>query len=100
MPRRRRTGTAGIQHHVLNRACRRDKAIRVQSDEHLLTAIRYVERNPLRAGLVRRVQDWYWSSVWERVASNDRGLIADWPVPIPHDWHPPFICSEYCDPPG
>ncbi len=23
MPRRRRTGTAGIPHHVLNRACRR-----------------------------------------------------------------------------
>ena len=26
--------------------------------EHLLTVLRYVERNPLRAKLVRRAQDW------------------------------------------
>jgi len=64
----------------------RYKAIPVQSDEHLLTAIRYVERNPLRAGLVRRVQDWRWSSVWERFAKSNRALITAWPVPVPGDW--------------
>jgi putative transposase len=32
----------------------------------LLTVLRYVERNPLRAGLVAQVEDWPWSSlpVW------------------------------------
>jgi putative transposase len=40
----------------------RYKAIPIQSDEHLLTAMRYVERNPLRAGLIGRAQDWPWCS--------------------------------------
>ena len=29
----------------------------------MLTVLRYVERNPLRAGLVERAQDWRWSSL-------------------------------------
>ena len=167
MPRRRRTGTAGIPHHVLNRSCRRAvlfagandyrvflqvlsdararfamrvlayavmpnhwhlilwpnadlqlsrfmhwltlthtkrwhtthgttgtgplyqgrfKAIPVQSDEHLLTAICYVERNPVRAGLVERTQDWHWSSVWERWNNSDAELLDAWPLPVPYDW--------------
>src|SRR5580765_1208452 len=34
------------------------KAFPVAEDEHLLTLLRYVEGNPLRAGLVRRAEDW------------------------------------------
>jgi putative transposase len=34
----------------------------VQNDEHLLTVLRYIEANPLRAGLVRRAEDYPWSS--------------------------------------
>src|SRR5262245_42917447 len=34
----------------------------VQEDEYLLTLLRYVEANALRAGLVRRAQNWAWSS--------------------------------------
>jgi putative transposase len=64
----------------------RYKAIPVQSDEHLLTAIRYVERNPVRAGLVGRVQNWQWSSVWERSNSSNKGLLTEWPIPFPGDW--------------
>jgi putative transposase len=41
----------------------RFKAFPIQQDEHLLTVVRYVERNPLRAGLVERAQDWRWSSL-------------------------------------
>jgi putative transposase len=42
----------------------RFKNFPVQSDRHLLTVLRYVESNPLRAaGLVRRAQDWRWSSL-------------------------------------
>jgi putative transposase len=40
----------------------RFKAFPVQ-DDHLLTLLRYIERNPLRAGLVRRAEDWAWSSL-------------------------------------
>ena len=41
----------------------RFKAFPIQQDEHLLTVVRYVERNPLRAGLLERAQDWRWSSL-------------------------------------
>ena len=47
----------------------RFKNFPVQSDRHLLTVLRYVESNPLRAGLVRRAQDWRWSSL--RAACGD-----------------------------
>jgi putative transposase len=167
MPRRHRAGTAGIPHHVLNRACRRDalfvtdadynafmdvlveakkrfamriavfavmrnhwhlilwpdedlqlsrfmhwltgthtqrwhaahhtegtgplyqgrfKAFPIQSDEHFLVAARYVERNPVRAGLVARVQDWRWSSAWYRSNNCVPELLDPWPTPQPEDW--------------
>jgi len=35
----------------------------VQTADPLWTVIRYVERNPLRAGLVDRAEDWPWSSL-------------------------------------
>ena len=34
----------------------------IQSDEHLLTVLRYIEANPLRAGIVRRAEEYRWSS--------------------------------------
>ncbi len=36
----------------------RFKAFPIQEDDHLLTVIRYIERNPLRAGLVGRAEEW------------------------------------------
>ncbi len=41
----------------------RFKAFPVQDDDHLRVALRYVERNPLRAGLVDRAEGWPWSSM-------------------------------------
>jgi putative transposase len=66
----------------------RFKSFPVEEDEHLLTLCRYVERNPLRAGLVARVEDWRWSSLWrrERGSAAARKLLADWPVPRPRGW--------------
>ena len=40
----------------------RFKAFPIQQDEHLLTVLRYVERNPVRANLVERAEQWAWSS--------------------------------------
>jgi len=166
MPRRRRTGIAGIPHHVINRACRRSvifgseqdyrtwenlliaatkryslrvtdfavltnhfhlivwpeqdlqlsrfmqwltgtqtqrwhaahgttgtgplyqgrfKAIPIQSDHHFLTVARYVARNPVRALLSRRVEEWRWSSAWHRCNSSD-SFLSDWPIRMPHNW--------------
>jgi REP element-mobilizing transposase RayT len=34
----------------------------VQADEHLLAAMRYIVRNPVRAGFCREASEWRWSS--------------------------------------
>lgn len=34
----------------------------IQNDEHLLTVLRYIEANPLRAHIVERAEDYPWSS--------------------------------------
>ncbi len=39
------------------------KAFPIQEDGHLMAVVRYVELNPLRAGLVERAEDWSWSSL-------------------------------------
>ena len=41
----------------------RFKAFPIQDDDHLVTVLRYVERNPLRAELAPRAEDWGWSSL-------------------------------------
>ena len=43
----------------------RFKAFPIEQDEHLRIVLRYVERNPLRAGLVARAEEWVWSSLRE-----------------------------------
>ncbi len=61
----------------------RFKSFPVQEDEHLLTLCRYVERNPLRANLVGRVEDWRWSSLWHRVHATQVPWLSAWPTPTP-----------------
>jgi len=63
----------------------RFKAPPIQHDHHLLVVMRYVERNPLRAGLVHRAEEWPWSSLVERGETRKR-LTAESPVPLPDDW--------------
>ena len=64
----------------------RFKAFPIQRDVHLLTAMRYVERNPLRAKLVKRAEEWPWSSAWRGRPAHADGLISDGPVDVPRDW--------------
>jgi hypothetical protein len=47
---------------MAGRAVKRETAI-APEDDHLLTVLRHVERNPVRVGLVGRVRDWLWSSL-------------------------------------
>jgi putative transposase len=65
----------------------RFKAIPVSTDDHFLRVCRYVERNPLRAGLVERAEQWRWSSIsqHEKLAACEIPL-ATWPAPRPSDW--------------
>ncbi len=66
----------------------RFKSFPIASDGHFLTVCRYVERNPLRAGLVTRAEDWRWSSLSWRVRSKAENptFLSDWPVPRPPNW--------------
>jgi putative transposase len=63
----------------------RFKAIAVKDDGHFLTVSRYVERNPVRARLVARVEDWAWSSASRESASFAPRMHA-WPIPRPTNW--------------
>ena len=47
---------------------------------HLLTAIRYVELNPVRAKLAARAEDWRWSSARAHVTGKRDGLTDFEPV--------------------
>ena len=65
----------------------RFKSFVVQADEHLVRLCRYVERNPLRAGLVDRAEDWLWGSLWLwRHADARRPLLSSWPIDRPRRW--------------
>ena len=53
----------------------------VAMDEgHVVTALRYVSLNPVRARLVERAADWRWSSVGAHLAGRDDGLVTVAPV--------------------
>jgi putative transposase len=66
----------------------RFKSFPVQSDEHFLTVARYVERNALRAKLVKRAEQWQWSSLWRWAQGNPEllGLLCVWPVERQRQW--------------
>jgi putative transposase len=72
----------------------RFKAFPVQADAHYVSVLRYVERNALRARLVRRAEAWPWSSLAARLgdagARRSGGSAplrpAESPVPLPEDW--------------
>jgi putative transposase len=66
----------------------RFKSFPVQTDEHLLTVLRYVERNPVRPGMARRADDWRWSSFAVRSSPEHElvGMLSPWPVDRPRNW--------------
>jgi putative transposase len=63
----------------------RFKAPPIQQDHHLLVVMRYVERNPVRGGLVSRAEQWRWSSLRARRTASD-SLLSQSPVPLPDNW--------------
>lgn len=65
----------------------RFKSFPIEDDEHLLTVMRYVERNPLRAGLVERAEDWRWSTAFlRRQAERPAWLALPQTPPLPRQW--------------
>lgn len=79
------------RHHRVHKTCGRVwqgrfKAFPIQLDTHLLTVLRYVERNPLRAGLVASAVDWRWSSIYQLDAEGADDLCDPLPIERPRPW--------------
>ena len=83
-----KTRTVGYGHVYQGRY----KSLPVESDSHFLALVRYVERNARRAALVKRAEDWPWSSVHDytgtvnHAPATPSGLSVD-RVLLPADEH-------------
>ena len=66
----------------------RYKSFVVERDEHLVAVARYIERNALRAEMVKRAEDWRWGSLWVRQngTADEKRMLHDWPIDIPANW--------------
>ena len=53
-----------------------------------MSLVRYVERNPFRANLVKRAEDRRWGSAWRRTngTPKQKKLLSEWPVPMPRGY--------------
>jgi putative transposase len=52
----------------------------VMDEQHLLAAVRYVERNPVAANLCRHPREWCWSSAAAHLAGRDDSLVTVKPM--------------------
>lgn len=66
----------------------RYKSFICQDDNHFLTLVRYVERNPKKANLVKKAENWKWGSVWRRENGKEKQkkLLSEWVVPEPKNY--------------
>ncbi|WP_339727980.1 transposase [uncultured Gimesia sp.] len=66
----------------------RFKSFPIQPNEHLLTVMRYVERNPLQAKLVKHAEEWEYSSAWARQQKQaaPAWLATPKKPPLPRNW--------------
>lgn len=75
------TGTIGGGHLYQGRY----KSFLVQTDTHLLTVLKYIERNPVRARLSRSVENWKWGSAHRRIfgTKKQKSILGESPMPLP-----------------
>lgn len=64
----------------------RFKSFPIEQDRHLLSVLRYVERNPLRAKMVDSAQQWRWSSLAWPAQTRKMALAVVAPAAIGDDW--------------
>jgi len=66
----------------------RYKSFPIETNRYLLQLFRYVERNALRAKLVKKAEDWKWSSLYRREKGNinQKKLLSKWPIDMPDDY--------------
>ncbi|MGE4295815.1 MAG: transposase [Campylobacterales bacterium] len=64
----------------------RYKNFLVQKEGYLWMLLRYIEANPVRAGLVKNAAEWPYGSLAEREKKSARGLLDRAPVELPANW--------------
>jgi putative transposase len=64
----------------------RFKAFPIQEDEHLLTVLRYVERNAVRANFTRKAERWPWSSAGQPPKGIEKPRLDPGPARRGADW--------------
>lgn len=69
----------------------RYKSFMTENDPHLLTVMKYIERNPVRARLVKKCEDWRWGSAWLRAHAQEHAelfarLIDEPPIDLPKNY--------------
>lgn len=76
--------TSGMGHLYQQRY----KSFPIQDDDHFFVVCRYVERNALRAGLVKRAEDWRWGSLWRWLQKPEPPpkLLSTWPLARLPNW--------------
>ena len=81
-------GTTGIGHVYQSRY----KSFPIQSNGRYFNVLRYVEANPLAAGMVEKIGQWPWSSFVHRVDGGGGKPfgIDPGPLPVPADWAESF----------
>jgi putative transposase len=77
-------GTVGQGHLYQGRY----KSFLCEQDEHLQVLLRYVERNAKKANLVKRAEQWKWSSVWKREegTKEQQRMLSPWPTIPPRNY--------------
>ena len=77
---RRQSATTGLGHVYQDRYC----AVAAEGIVHYVRLIRYIESNPIQAGLVTAAQAWPWSSLQDRL--DGIPTLDPGPWKLPSDW--------------
>lgn len=66
----------------------RYKSFLVEDDTHLLTVLKYIERNPVRARLSDEAEGWRWGSAYQRIRGTEKEsrLLTFPPVSLPPNY--------------
>ena len=58
----------------------------VETGTSVLAVARYVEANALNAQIVKRADDYQWSSASPLALDDERPILAEWPIQKPSNW--------------
>ena len=75
----------------------RYKSILIEKEEYLLECSRYIERNPLRAGVAKDIKDYPWSSYHYYAAGAEDYIVSTDPMYSTFGVTPEERYSKYAD---